>query len=513
MKRIQFPGLIFLICTFWLGTRLNAAIYDVTTFGAKGDGKTVDTPAVNKAIEAAAEAGGGTVHFPAGTYLCFSIRLKSNITLFLDSGAMILAASPDEHNGGYDPAEPNEWGDKYKYQDYGHSHWHDSLIWGENLENIAIVGPGMIWGKGLRKWDTTREGVGNKSIALKNCKHVLLRDFTILKGGHFGILPTAVDDFTIDNLKIDTNRDGINVDCCRNVRISNCAINSPNDDGIVLKSSFALGYARMTENVTITNCQLSGYDEGTFLDGTYKMTQKAAPDRGGVTGRIKFGTESNGGFRNITISNCTFEHCRGLALETVDGGLLEDVTVSNITMRDLTCAPFFLRLASRMRGPEGVPVGKLRRINISNVVIDGAVSKFCAMIMGVPGHEVEDVRFNNIKILFDGGAPIEQSEFEVPEKETGYPDPHQFEKMPAYGFFIRHAKGIELNNVDVRYMETDFRPAFILDDVKDADFFHVKAQKTEGVPTFVLKNVENIVIDDCEPVGEKVIKNAVEKRF
>jgi len=332
-------------------------------------------------------------------------------------------------------------------------------------------------------------------------------------GGHFCILPTGVDNFTIDNVKIDTNRDGINIDCCRNVRISNCTINSPNDDAIVLKSSFALGYARATENVTITNCQVTGYDEGTFLDGTFKRTQQQAPDRGGVTGRIKFGTESNGGFKNITISNCVFERCRGFALETVDGGLLEDVTITNITMRDITNSPFFLRLGRRMRGPQGVPVGKLRRVNISNIVVYNAEPRYGSLIMGIPGHDIEDVKLSNIRILVKGGAPKEQAAVEVPEFETGYPDPRMFGEIPAYGFFIRHVKGIELNNVEVGFINEDFRPAFILDDVKDADFNNVKAKHAPNVPTFILKNVKDFKTHQCEPVPDTQIESVEQKNL
>jgi polygalacturonase len=471
--------------------------YNVRDFGAVGDGNNVDSPAINKAIDAAAGAGGGTVYIPAGTYLSYSIRLKSNIALHLDQGATLLAAEPGER-GGYDEAEPNPWGDEHKYQDYGHSHWHDSLIWGENLENISILGPGLIDGKGLRKWDTDQKGVGNKAVALKLCRNVIIKDVTFLRGGHFCILPTGVDNFTIDNVKIDTNRDGINVDCCRNVRISNCTINSPNDDAIVLKSSFALGYARATENVTITNCQVTGYNEGSLLSGKFERTQEQAPDRGGVTGRIKFGTESNGGFKNITISNCVFDRCRGLALETVDGGLLEDVTISNITMRDVTGAPIFLRLGRRMRGPEGVPVGKLRRVTISNLIVYDADPRYASMIMGIPGHDVEDVKLSDIRILVKGGAPKEHADVQVPENETGYPDPMEFGQLPAYGFFIRHARGIELNNVDVSFMQDDFRPPFILDDVKDAEFNNVHARTAPETPTFVLKNVEAFQTHQCD---------------
>jgi polygalacturonase len=283
-----------------------ATVFDVKKFGAKGDGATVDSPAINKAIETAAAAGGGTVHFPAGTYLCFSIHLQSNISLYLDQGAVILAAAPKQTNGSYDLPEPTEWG---MYQDFGHSHWRNSLIWGISLENISILGPGRIDGRGLTRrsprprrplqaGDTpaslggaqtvapvqsplgeaddpiVMNGLGNKAIALKLCRNVVLRDFSILNGGHFAILASGVDNMTIDNLKVDTNRDGFDIDSCRNVRISNCSVNSPNDDAIVLKSSFALGFARATENVTIHSCLVSGYDIGSLLDATYRKTVK-----------------------------------------------------------------------------------------------------------------------------------------------------------------------------------------------------------------------------------------------
>lgn len=502
----------FVLTACLSGVQLHASVFDVRHYGAVGDGLALDTAAINKAIATAAAAGGGTVYFPAGTYRSFSIRLKSNIALYLEHGATILAAEPNESQG-YDPAEANEWGDKHQYQDFGHSHWCDSLIWGQNLENVSILGPGRIHGKGLRKWDSDRPGVGNKAVALKLCRNVTIRDVTFLMGGHFCILPTGVDNFTIDNVKIDTNRDGINIDCCRNVRISNCTVNSPNDDAIVLKSSYALGYARATENVTITNCQVTGYNEGTLLDGTFLRTQQRAPDRGGVTGRIKFGTESNGGFKNITISNCVFDRCRGFALETVDGGLLEDVTISNITMRDIVNAPFFLRLGRRMRGPDGVPVGKLRRVSISNVVVYNADSRYGSLIMGIPGHDVEDVRLSDIRILVKGGAPKEQAAVEVPELEDGYPDPRMFGEIPAYGFFIRHAKGIELNNVTVGFEEQDLRPAFILDDVKGAEFYNVEARTAADVPTFVLKRVEDFRTHRCGAVPDVRLERVESKEL
>ena len=175
-----------------------------------------------------------------------------------------------------------------------------------------------------------------------------------------------MDGLTIDDVKIDTNRDGMDIDCCRNVTVANCSVNSPNDDAIVLKSSYGLGYVRDTQNVTIPNCMVSGgYQEGSLLDGTFK---KIGPDYGvgpdgkkkhtSRTGRIKFGTESNGGFKNIAITNCLFDDCQGLAIESVDGGVIDNVAISNIVMRDVTSAPLYIRLGSPAARAEGLADGR-----------------------------------------------------------------------------------------------------------------------------------------------------------
>jgi polygalacturonase len=506
--------------------------FDVRKFGAKGDGKALDSPAINKAIAAAAAAGGGTVLFTAGTYRSFSIRLKSNVALYLDQGATILAAHPNDGDGKYDLPEPNPWD---QYQDFGHSHWHNSLIWGENLENVSILGPGRIWGKGLVRsgsqsrtkeqndalekqgpdpkagpWgypnarDAVELGWGNKAIALKLSRNVIIRDISILHGGHFAILATGVDNLTIDNVKIDTNRDGIDVDACKNVRISNCTINSPFDDAICPKSSYALGYARVTENVTITNCQVSGYDEGTLFDGTYKRDFRNANGTFSPTGRIKFGTESNGGFKNITVSNCVFDYSRGLALEAVDGALLEDVTISNITMRDISNSPIFLRLGSRNRGPrETTKVGAMRRVIISNIVVYNADPKYSSIISGIPGYLIEDVQLSNIRVYAKGGGTKEQAALDPPERENIYPEPAMFGDLPAYGFFIRHIKGLQMRDVEVSYLTSDQRPAFWLNDVIGAEFIHVKAQREVDVPTFVLKHVSNFSLQQSWPLADQ----------
>ena len=198
--------------------------------------------------------------------------------------------------------------------------------------------------------------MGNKAIALKNCHNVLLRDFSILHGGHFGILATGVDNLTIDNLKIDTNRDGMDVDCCRNVRISNCYVNSPWDDGICLKADYALGSAKQTEFVTITNCYVSGCEEGTLLDGTYKHF---APDVRGVGryGHIKLGTESNGGFRNITISNLSSKDARDWRWSRWTGAAGRYHGHQSFDA-GFTSAPIFLRWAAACARRKGRPWGR-----------------------------------------------------------------------------------------------------------------------------------------------------------
>jgi parallel beta-helix repeat protein len=512
-KFIHFQALFFAFVILGIiGSYSASAIetsYNVRNFGAKGDGNTMDTKAINEAIEAASKDGGGIVFFPAGVYASYSIRLKSNISLYIGQGATILAASPAGEVG-YDAPEP---GADNAFQDFGHSHWHNSLIWGENLENISIFGPGTIYGKGLTREGPHKAPVGNKAIAFKLCRNVILRDFTILFGGHFGILATGVDNFTIDNLKIDTNRDGIDVDGCRNVRISNCTVNSPWDDAICLKSSFALGFARATENVTIANCQVTGFDRGTFINGTYlKKEAQMVPDREGPTGRIKMGTESNGGFKKITITNCVFEYCRGLALETVDGGILEDVTISNIVMRDLINSPFFLRIGARMRGPENTQVGALRRINISNILVYNAESQFASIISGIPGYEIEDVTLCNIHIWYKPINPETiKIPFEVPEYEKSYPEPAKFGTIPAYGFFIRHAKNINLDNITLSVLGTEIRPAIRLIHVNGAQFRNVSLQQTETAPIIVLQDVQNLIIDDCRSLKDAKFKSVKEK--
>lgn len=480
------------------------ATFDVRTFGATGDGKTVDTPAINKAIESIAKSGGGTLVFPAGTYVCFTIRLKSNVDLYLSRGCTILAADspkPGEttgYNGGvYDKAESNQpW---TPYQDYGHNHWRNSLFYAENEHDFSVLGPGLIFGKGLSHgshgsrggyfpYVAEQAGVGNKTFGLKNCHNVILRDFSVLKGGHFALLATGVDNLTLENLLIDTDRDGFDIDCCRNVRVANCTVNSPWDDGICPKSSYALGYRRSTDNVTISNNYVTGtYELGTVLAGTWKKF----PDDAHVSrnGRIKCGTESNGGFRNITITGNVIEGCKGISLESADGAYLEDIAITGNTMRDIVDAPLFLCLNARNRNPKNVTrLGRLRRVIIADLVCHNTNASTASLFVGIAPNLIEDVKLSNVYIGTRGlpktmpthwgenAAPMpDWHTIHVPDMDNAYPELLHFGPTPCGGFFIRHLRNLEMSHVEIEPSHPDPRPAFWLQDVHRADFFAITA--------------------------------------
>lgn len=462
-------------------------LFDIRDFGARGDGRALDTDALNAAIGQAALVGGSVI-VPAGRFLSFSIRLASGVTLVLSEGAVIEAADPARHAGAYDPPEETVG---ELFQDFGHSHWCNSLIWGTGLHDVAITGPGRIEGTGLTRdgpgarWrrDTgerplsmagmsdaeTRAlepdvrqmtGRGNKAIALKRCRRVTLSGFTVANGGHIAVLATGVEDLLIEGLVIDTNRDGIDLDCVRRARLRGCCVNSPNDDAIVLKSSYALGEAMDCEDVVIEDCRVSGYDLGTMLAGSRGRTQQLAPDRDRVTGRIKLGTESNGGFRDIAIRNCRFERSRGLAIETVDGGVIENVTASGLTMREVTTAPLFLRLGARLRGPPGTSVGAIRGVVIEDVEATGIDPRFAATVAGLPEAPIEDVTLRNLRLSYAGDGTAAQAACRPPLLPDSYPEPSMFGVTPAWGLWVRHA-AVRLDGVYLTTETADARPPIL----------------------------------------------------
>ena len=512
--------------------------FDVRDFGATGDGRTLDTDAINRAIAAAHAAGGGTVAFPAGNYLSHSVRLQSNIALVLGPGATLLAADPpaSAQDRGYDAPED---GPPNHYQDFGHSRFHNSLIWGVKLENVSICGPGRIYGRGLSRGngrialpvgavapqppghlpdvleadgpaeefpaepagpfgypnarDTLPAGVGNKAIGLRACRNVLLRDLTILHAGHFAVLATACDNVTVDNLLIDTNRDGIDIDSCSNVRISNCSVNSPWDDGICIKSSLGGGVLHPVENVTIANCYVSGFEEGTLYDG---RRSRVIRHRGGPIGRIKIGTEGSGGYRNIAIANCVFEFCRGLALEQVDGGTMEDISITNLTMREVMNAPIFIRLGTRLRTPGVSEPSPTRRIRIGHVSAQVAYPDHGIFIAGVPGCPVSDVHLSDIHLTLPGSGTAADSLRAVPEMPDGYPEPFLFGRLPAWGLFARHATGLRIRNLTLEPNFPDARPAVWLEDVTSSELAGIHPAPDRSAPTWHIADCSAVFVRD-----------------
>ncbi len=504
-------GLLFLLSATVALADGTPGEFNVRNFGATGDGTTLDSPAIDKAIDAAAAAGGGTVLVPAGTYLSGSIHLQSNIHLVIDAGAVILGA-PQDLNA-YDETEPYNLGG---FQDGGHCFFHNSLIWGENLTNVFITGNGLINGAGLVRSDAVLDHMagfsklgppvtnsappvrlGNKAIALKLCRNVLIRDVTIYHGGHFAILVTGCDNMTVDNVTMDTDRDGIDIDCCRNTMVSNCRINSPFDDALCPKSTYALGEWRPTENLTIVNCQVFGFELGTLLDGTMKPSKSH-------NGRIKFGTESSGGFRNCTVANCTFRGCKGLALEEVDGGIMDNITINNITMMDVPDYAIYITTGERNRTPNLTTSSTARNILISNVIADGVGKMSGIQIMGLTNVPVQGIRLENIRLTSKGGGTTNDAAILPRELGTGYPEPGRIGTLPAYGIYARHVKDLELANITVNYTNEDLRPAAAFTDIQGLVIDNFKPQVAAGVtPAVFADDVKNLIIRNSPALSPK----------
>lgn len=411
------------------------ALVNIRKYGARGRGAGLESPAIQKAIDAAAAGGGGTVYIPAGRYVCGSIRLQSGVSVWIGNGAALEMSSQEN-----DFSVPEQLGYNPR-SDAETSVFHRSLFFGDNLRDIAIYGEGRI--------DCRREKRGGpKPIALRRCANVAIRDITIEKAPAYNISLLGCDFVVIDGVTIRNGfSDGIDPDCCRNVRISNCFVESV-DDAIVLKASPALGERRSTEHVTVTNCVLR--TASLFL---------------------KCGTESTGDFRNIAFSNCTLiggmgdRHGNpGIGLYTVDGGTLEGVAISNITMHNVGI-PFALRRGARGRGQTEPKPGPLRDVVISNVVATGA--RRTSVIAGLPGAPVEGVMLSDVRIAIgetmDG--PAEPSV--VPEKPAAYPDPTMFGPLPASGLYVRHADAVTLRGVEIRPHPADSRAAMLADDVRN----------------------------------------------
>ncbi|MDN5217142.1 glycoside hydrolase family 28 protein [Fulvivirgaceae bacterium BMA12] len=464
------------------------SIYNVLDFGAKGDGKQLDTKAIQRAVDLCAKKG-GKILLPAGTYLTGTIYLKSNITLHIAEGATLLGSTDI---GQYPENIPD-------YRFYGDTWVRQSLIYGENLENIAIEGRGTIDGQGEAFVVTTKkkpDRYRNRPYCLWfiKCKNVRVEDISMQNSAMWMQHYLACDKVTIRGISVynhaNKNNDMIDIDGCRDVIISGC-FGDTDDDAITIKSTSP----RPSENVIIENCVISSH-----------------------VNAIKMGTESTGGFKNIVISNIVVRPSRskskiygthrgmgGVALEIVDGGIMDGIVLSNLRI-DGPQVPIFIRLGNRARKyvdtTQTPGVGVLRNVNISNIIATGADTTGCS-ITGIPGHPVENISLSNIQITYTGGGKSSGAFKEVPEYEDEYPEGGMFGSLPAYGFFIRHAIDISLKNISLKFEGTEERPSLICDDVADLDLSGFRAASGSDSQSFiVLKDTRNALIRGAHPFTE-----------
>ncbi len=356
-------------------------LYVITDFGAVSGGDPVqNTQAINRAIQTASDAGGGTVVVPQGDFKSYTIRLQSGVNLRLDPNSIIRAARTDMYDrngnqtmigegGNYDEPEVNLYAG---LQDHGHTYFANSLFYAADKHDIMIYGEGLIDGSYMDDTGTlinvlsgadpsnpknrTDPGhsstwYGNKAIALVRCQNVVLDGIQILNGGHFAIIAEGTKNMMVNDLIVDTNRDAYNIDCTQDVTVRNSHFNSLTDDAIVMKASYGAGIFMPTQNILIEDCTVSGYDAGSVITGAYTTDKIVATDACGPTARVKFGTESTCGYNTVTITRVKFERSRGFCMEAVDGSPLTNVVMTDCTMDTVSSSPIFIRVGDRARYP------------------------------------------------------------------------------------------------------------------------------------------------------------------
>jgi hypothetical protein len=475
------------------GAKQGLSLFQVRDFGATGNGKTLDTRSLNAAIEACHAAGGGMVYVPPGVYLSGTVVLRSNVTLYLEAGATLLG-SKDVQDYSPQPGPP-------ALGDANQKH----LIFARDAENIGLAGPGRIDGQGPAFWTpsgrrTPAPQDGWRDVATYDwkpldrpspmlefvgCRHLRIERVRIENAPGWTLRPINCDDVVIQgvvikNPVIGPNTDGIDLTGCQNVFISDCHIDT-GDDAICLKSENPYGTeARLSRNITITNCVLTCCCNG-----------------------LKFGTATRGAFENITFSNCVIANedvalnarvIAGVALEMVDGGRLEGVVISNVRMQRVR-TPIFLRRGIRHPAPDG-SAGSLRGVMIENVHATGSI--LTSSVTGLPGFDVEDVTFAGIRIDSDEAGLEEWVNREIPEIPKAYPEARMFGRLPSYGFYCRHVTGLRMRDITLAGAPGEERPALVCDDVKGLD---VSGLRTVSVasrqPVVKLIHTRGAWLRDC----------------
>jgi hypothetical protein len=467
-------AVLLLTAAFTLG-QAAARDFDVRDFGAAGDGDTLDTQAIQAAIDRCASEGGGRVVLAGGrVYLSGGLVLRSNVTLLVDAGSVLRGSVNKDDYPDFTPEIP------YLYRPRFTRH----LIYAEKQQNIGIAGGGTIDGQGTHENFDHQKHPGDKDrpyiLRFVECSNVRVRDVTLLESARWCSHYLACDDVVIDGITIlcspRANRDGIDIDSCNRVRIANCRIET-GDDAIVLKATAH----RPCKNVAVTNCHLA--------------SQASA---------FKLGTESNGGFENIVMSNCTIYDTggAGISLLMVDGGKFDGVSISNVSMENVF-APIFIRLGNRARPmPDEDPpgMGSMKNIIIRGVQARGAGDYGCA-ISGLPGEFIENLTLRDIRIQFSGGGTLEHAQANVAERDAQYPASRMFGTLPAYGLFIRHVRNLTLDGIDLSFdpQTGDQRPAMVLDDVRDANLSNLRAVAVESMPTIRMGDCQGVLLHGCRP--------------
>ena len=464
MARTILIPLIYFIC---LRVFADNHVFNVLEYGAVNDGETISTAGIQRAIDKCSESGGGTVEFPAGRYLSGTVFLKSNITLHLSAGA-ILEGSKNINDY---PVTP------YPVRSYTDNYTNRSLIYAEALKSVAITGEGIINGNGssfIIQEELVKKSLSDSYrlrpyiIRFVNCEDINVENITLLNSPmwvqHYLFCRNVYIRGVSVRSKVNRNNDGIDIDACENVRISDCDIIS-GDDAIVIKSTLDIP----CRNVTITNCLISSDCNG-----------------------FKLGTESNGGFQNITLSNCIVYNTRlaAIALEMVDGGSMSNVTVSGVNMDSVGCV-LFIRLGNRARpfkeNMERPGMGRLSGIMISNIQATNAGPVGCS-ITGLPSYPAGNISLRDIRINFTGGGTSDLVSRKIEEFPDKYPEYRMFGMLPAYGFYCRHVTGLSMDNIELSYNNTDYRPPLYLQDVNGATISDIKA--------FFVKGIESAVVTD-----------------
>jgi polygalacturonase len=443
--------IILLLFFFGIYLNLQAEEYKITAFGALPDTSFLSTSAIQKAIDACYQNGGGRVLIPAGHYKTGTIILKSNVNLHLESGAILYGSRNLDDYIKLKPAYISLRTQTATIQ----------LIYAENADNVSITGLGEIDGQGdgFKKLSWNDEGITRPHLLrFITCTHVNIENISLKNSGCWMQHYLACEQVRIHGVRVlnrnNYNNDGLDLDGCRNVTVSDF-ISDSDDDGITLKSTSP----RPCENITITNCVVSSRCNA-----------------------IKMGTESNGGFKNIAVSNCVVKPSSmeapeffgkkggisAIALEIVDGGTMEGIAINNVQV-DGTEVPIFIRLGNRARSyQEGVMidhVGTLGDITISNVRAKHAGVTGCS-ITGLPGNNVSNIRLSNIAISQEGGVLRDSINWNIEEKPQDYPEAIMFGTLPASGFFVRHAENIVFDAVQLDTKNVDMRPVFYFDEAK-----------------------------------------------